>query len=152
SADGTVSLWALPSAVLSTGSAPNQLAYGPGGGTLAVGGDGSVQLWDTVSRTLLASSPLPATGYATFPVPATAYANAVAFRPARAGGPLLAVAVSDGRVELLDGSTLAPVAPPLTVISAAGQAAESVAFSPDGRLLATGADDGSVRLFDVSDP
>ena len=59
SADGTVSLWALPSAVLVTGSAPTQLAYAPGGGTLAVGGDGSVQLWDTASRTLLASRALP---------------------------------------------------------------------------------------------
>ena len=141
SADGTVSLWALPSAVLLTGSAPTQLAYGPGGGTLAVGGDGSVQLWDTASSTLLASHPLPA----------TMYANATVFRPAKAGGALLAVAVSNGMVELLNGSTLAPVAPPLTVISGAG-AAESVAFSPDGRLLATGADDGSVRLFDVTNP
>jgi WD40 repeat protein len=141
-ADGTVSLWALPSAVLATGSAPTQLAYGPGGGTLAVGGDGSVQLWDTRRRALLASRPLPA----------KAYANATAFRPAAAGRALLAVAVSDGTVELLDGSTLKPVTPALTVISAPGQAAESVAFSPDGRLLATGADDGSVRLFDVSSP
>ena len=140
-ADGTVSLWALPSAVLATGDAPTQLAYGPGGGTLAVGGNGSVQLWDTASRTLLASRALPA----------PEYANATAFRPARAGGALLAVAVSNGTVELLNGSTLAPVAPPLTVISGAGTA-ESVAFSPDGRLLATGADDGSVRLFDVTSP
>jgi WD40 repeat protein len=139
-ADGTVSLWALPSAVLATGGAPTQLAYGPGGGTLAVG-DASVQLWDTVGHTLLASRPLPP----------KAYVNATAFRPARAGGPLLAVAVSNGMVELLNGSTLALVAPPLTVISGAG-AAESVAFSPDGRLLATGADDGSVRLFDVTSP
>jgi WD40 repeat protein len=141
-ADGTVTLWALPSAVLAIGSAPTQLAYGPGGRTLAVGGDGGVQLWDTVSRTVLAGSALPG----------TAYANATMFRPAKAGGPLLAVAVSNGTVELLNGSTLAPVAPALLVISAPGQAAESVAFSPDGRLLATGADDGSVRLFDVTDP
>jgi WD40 repeat protein len=140
-ADGTVSLWVLPSAVLATGSAPTQLAYGPGGGTLAVGGDGDVQLWDTTSRALLAS----------FPLPGTAYANATAFRPAKAGGPLLAVAVSNGTVDLLNGSTLNRVAPALAVISGPG-AAESVAFSPDGGLLATGADDGSVRLFDVSDP
>jgi WD40 repeat protein len=140
-ADGTVSLWALPSAVLAIGSAPTQLAYGPGGETLAVGGNGSVQLWDTVSRALLASRSLPA----------TTYANATAFRPARAGGPLLAVAVSNGTVELLNGNTLAPVAPPVTVISGAGTA-ESVAFSPDGKLMATGADDGSVRVFDVTDP
>jgi WD40 repeat protein len=141
-ADGTVSLWALPPAVLAAGTAPTQLAYGPGGGTLAVGGVGSVQLWDTASRTLLASRALPA----------PQYANATAFRPQRAGAPLLAVAVSNGTVELLNGSTLAPAAPPLTVTSAPGQAAESVAFSPDGRLLVAGADDGSVRLFDVTDP
>jgi WD40 repeat protein/transcriptional regulator with XRE-family HTH domain len=140
-ADGTVSLWALPSAVLAISSAPTQLAYGPGGGTLAVGGDGSVQLWDPASGTLLASHPLPA----------TTYANATMFRPAKAGEALLAVAVSNGMVELLNGSTLAPVAPPLKAISGAG-AAESVAFSPDGRLLATGADDGSVRLLDVTNP
>jgi WD40 repeat protein/transcriptional regulator with XRE-family HTH domain len=140
-ADGTVSLWLLPSAVLPTGSAPTQLAYGPGGGTLAVGGTGGVQLWGTLTRTLLASSPLPA----------KAYANAVAFRPAKAGQPLLAVAVSDGTVRLLNGSTLAPVAPPLPLVSGT-EAAESVAFSPDGRLLAAGADDGSVRLYDVTSP
>jgi WD40 repeat protein len=140
-ADGTVMLWALPSAVLAIGSAPTQLAYGPGGGTLAVGGDGSVQLWGTSSRALLAS----------FSLPATTYANAVTFRPAKAGGPLLAVAVSNGTVELLSGSTLAPVAPPLTLVTGT-EAVESVAFSPDGRLLAAGADDGSVRLFDVTSP
>ncbi|HEY0932994.1 MAG TPA: helix-turn-helix domain-containing protein, partial [Trebonia sp.] len=127
-ADGTVSLWAMPPAVLNTGSAPTQLAYGPGGGTLAVGTDGSVQLWDTARRTLLATAPLTA----------TTYANTTAFRPARAGPALLAVAVSNGTVELLNGSTLAPVAPALKVMSGTG-AAESAAFSPDGRLLATGA-------------
>jgi len=141
-ADGTVSLWALPSAVLATGSPPTQLAYGPGGATLAVGGDGGVQLWDTASRAVLAS----------FPLPGAEYVNATAFRPAKAGPALLAVAVSNGTVELLNGSTLKPAAPALTVVSAAAQAAESVAFSPDGRLLAAGADDGSVRLFDVTDP
>ena len=111
-ADGTVSLWALPSAVLATGNAPTQLAYGPGGGTLAVGGDGSVQLWDVASGTLLARRSLPRRRTPTRWCPA---------RPRRVAA-LLAVAVSDGTVELLNGSTLAPVAPPLTAISGAGAA------------------------------
>jgi WD40 repeat protein len=57
-ADGTVSLWALPSTVLATSGPPTNVAYGPAGGTLAVGGS-SVQLWDTASHTLLASHSLP---------------------------------------------------------------------------------------------
>ena len=140
-ADGTVSLWRLPSAVLPTGSAPTQLAYGPGGGTLAIGGTGAVQLWDPPSRPLLP----------THPRRAKASPTGGAFRPATGGGTLLAVAVSDGTVDLLNGSTLAPVAPPLTLVSGTEEA-ESVAFSPDGRLLAAGADDGSVRLLDVTTP
>jgi WD40 repeat protein len=75
------------------------------------------------------------------------YVNATAF----GSSGVIAVALSDGTAALLNGRTLAPLGSPFPVISGPG-AAESVAFSASGTEVATGADDGSVRLFDVSDP
>jgi WD40 repeat protein len=134
-ADGTIALVRLSSPVLATDNSPANVAYSPNGKTLAVGGT-SVQLWDSSKRTLLAVSPLPS----------KVYVNATAF-----GHGVIAVALANGKVSLLDSGTLAPRTASFPVISGAG-AAESVAFSPDGTLLATGADDGSVRLYDVADP
>ena len=134
-ADGTVSLTELPPPVLAAGNSPASVAYSPDGKTMAVGGT-SLQLWSTATRTLLATRPL-ASGMTV---------NATAF-----GGGVIAVALSDGTVAFLSAQALTPVGRPFPVITGQGQA-ESVAFSPDGKLLVTGADDGSVRLYDVSDP
>ncbi|HEY7312396.1 MAG TPA: hypothetical protein VH643_23735, partial [Gemmataceae bacterium] len=73
--------------------------------------------------------------------------NALAWAPR---GGYLAAAMSDGTVLALDGSTLAPLGPAFKV-TATG-AAETVAFRRDGATLATGADDGTVRLWSVADP
>jgi WD40 repeat protein len=135
-AGGTIALIALPPAVLATGNSPANVAYSPDGATIAVGGT-SVQLWSAASRTLLASHALPP----------GVDVNATAF----SGAGVIAVALSDGTVALLNGRTLEPAGSPFPATAGAG-AAESVAFSPHGNEVATGADDGSVRLYDVSDP
>ncbi len=136
STGGTLALVKLPLPVLAGGTAPASVAYRPDGTAVAVGGS-SVQLWSAAGRALLAAHPL-ASGVT---------AGAVAY--SRAG--LLAAALSDGTVQLLDGQTLAAAGRAFPVAAAKGTAA-AVAFSPDGRLLAAGGGDGSIRLYDVSDP
>jgi len=135
-ADGTASIWTLPDPVLLAGNASASVAYSPGGRAMAVGGT-SVELWDTATRSLIATHPLSG----------GTYVNALAFAPA---GNVLAAVYGDGMAQLLGARTLAPVSAPFPVT--ASGTAESVAYSPDGETIVTGADDGSVRTWSVTDP
>jgi WD40 repeat protein len=135
-ADGTVSVWMVPPPVLPAGDQSTSVVYSPDGRTLAVGGH-DVQLWGAASREQIVTRSL-ADG---------TFVNALAYSP---DGRVIAAAYTDGTVGLLDARTLMPRGAPFRVTTSG--TAETVAFSRYGGTLATGADDGTVRLWSVSDP
>ena len=145
-ADGYVRAWRLPVPPLMTGTPAYTLAFSPGGGALAVGSTG-LQLWNPATRHLTASAAIPRA------VPGD-IVNAVAFSP---GGTLISTGYGDGRVQLWRRSAgLVPLGTPQTASqaspSAGANAVEFVAFNSRGTILASGADDGIVRLWNIANP
>ncbi|MFE0674815.1 helix-turn-helix domain-containing protein [Streptomyces sp. NPDC058867] len=135
--DGTVRLWNLPSPVLTSAQGVNALAYSPDSRFLAVG-TLELHLWDLARHERVGTSWKP--GGDTF-------VQSVAFSP---GTSLLAVGYGNGRIQLFsvaaDGTLRLRGSP---FRAAATGSVQSLVFNATGTVLATGADDATVRLWDV---
>ncbi|MEO3826485.1 protein kinase [Actinomadura sp. B10D3] len=144
SVDGKVHLWDMKKRALltkkpltATGSGESDgvtaLAFSPDGGTVAVGVDQAVQIWDVST---LEQRGRPISGLATT-------VSSLAFGP---DGATLAIGATR-TAALWNVRDRRQIGTPLT--GHAGTVA-SLAFSPDGGTLATGGDDGVVKLWDTA--
>ncbi|MGW3148792.1 nSTAND1 domain-containing NTPase [Streptomyces sp. NPDC001177] len=145
-ADHTIRLWTIPRTIL-TGHTNyvDTVAVSPDGRLLASGSkDDTVRLWDVGNP----ADPHPVSESIRGRTP---YVNWVGFSP---DGRTLAVAAGQ-EIQLWDVTVPAkprPLSGPLRAAKGSQENFLALAFTPDGRTLAGSNGDGTVRLWDASDP
>ena|GEM_PF-5057164 len=151
--EGQITLWDVTSGLVRM-TLPSQyvspikrIAFSPDDSTLAIVSDNSIRLWDFVS------------GNIHLFLPGSAAITDLAFSP---DGKTLVTVDQDARVTLWDsqsGSTLQVLAGhqgsvnALTLIPMLGSHQNNIdalAFSPDGKILATGGQDAQIKLWDTA--
>jgi WD40 repeat protein len=120
------------------------VAFSPDGKTIAAGGENNTLLWEVSSKKELGS------------FPASKQTNSVAFSP---DGKTIAVGNSDGTIRLWEvssGKKLLTFADQSTSLYGSADYEvhanyiSSIAFSPDGQTLASGSEQGTIKLWKLS--
>ncbi|MCI0634101.1 MAG: WD40 repeat domain-containing protein [Actinobacteria bacterium] len=147
--DGTVTLWDVGSAtpretLRGHWNSVQQPVFSPDGETLYTAShDGSAIAWDMTGEGGLARPFRFTSDLKSAIVPARYEGHPGEFSP---DGRLIAVGLQDRGIKLLDARELTRVGPPLL---GTGGEVKSLAFSPDGRMLAASSVNGVVTLWDV---
>ena len=111
----------------------------------AGGGKGSIRLWDSGSGSVIATAAKVHTSVTIDGNPMEDSVAAVAFSPD--GSTLASAGFIDGSFRLWNGKSLAALTE--KAIDAQMGYLDSLAFSPDGTILAMSSENGAIRLWDV---